>query len=124
MTRVLALALAVAALALAGCGGGGGGEAQDEAPQSGPAETVPAGANPEAGRQVFDDAGCGNCHALSAADAHGQVGPDLDDADVDYGEVVEQVRDGGGGMPSFGDTLSDQEIADVAAFVVRSSSEG
>jgi mono/diheme cytochrome c family protein len=32
---------------------------------------------------------------------------------------VEQIRNGGGGMPAFGDRLSDQEIADVAAFVTQ-----
>ena len=30
-----------------------------------------------------------------------------------------QVQNGGGGMPAFGDRLSDQEIADVAAFVTQ-----
>ena len=123
MTRALALTLVAAALLPVGCGGGGGSGAQDQTPASGPARSVPAGANAHAGREVFDDAGCGNCHALSAADAHGQVGPDLDDADVDYTDVVDQVGDGGGGMPSFRDRLSAQEIQNVAAFVIRSISE-
>jgi mono/diheme cytochrome c family protein len=36
--------------------------------------------------------------------------------------VVNRVRSGGGGMPSFDGELSAQEIADVAAYVVQSTS--
>ena len=31
------------------------------------------------GKQIFTAAGCGGCHALSAADANGNIGPGLDD---------------------------------------------
>jgi mono/diheme cytochrome c family protein len=33
--------------------------------------------------------------------------------------VMEQVRNGGGGMPAFEGTLSDDEIQDVAAYVTE-----
>ena len=62
-------------------------------------------------------AGCANCHTLAAANASGNVGPNLDDLQPDFDTVVAQVTSGGGGMPAFGDQLSEQEIADVAAFV-------
>jgi cytochrome c oxidase subunit II len=40
----------------------------------------PAASGPgdPAGRAVFARMGCGGCHALAAADAHGEIGPDLD----------------------------------------------
>lgn len=80
--------------------------------------------DPEAGAEVFASAGCADCHTLSAAGSSGTVGPNLDDFAGDFDAVVEQVRQGGGGMPAFEGTLSDQEILDVAAFVVESASGG
>ena len=37
------------------------------------------GTGGEAGKAVFDEQGCGSCHTFSAAQASGDVGPDLDD---------------------------------------------
>ena len=37
----------------------------------------------------------------------------------DEPEAIEQVTNGGGGMPPFGGTLSEEEIQNVAAFVVQ-----
>ncbi len=71
----------------------------------------------DAGAEVFASAGCGDCHALEAAGSSGTSAPDLDERQPDFETVVEQVRNGGGGMPAFGDELSEQEIRDVAAFV-------
>ena len=45
------------------------------------------------------------------------IGPNLDDANPSFDEVVAKVKSGGGGMPSFEGELSEQEIRDVAAFV-------
>ncbi len=50
----------------------------------------------------------------------GNIGPVLDDVSVDFDGVVQQVTNGGGGMPAFQGTLSEQQIQDVAAFVVAS----
>jgi mono/diheme cytochrome c family protein len=69
------------------------------------------------GEQVYVAAGCGGCHTLEAAGSTGSVGPNLDDASPSFDLVVEQVTNGGGAMPAFGDELSEQEIRDVAAFV-------
>jgi mono/diheme cytochrome c family protein len=70
-----------------------------------------------AGKAVFASAGCAGCHTLSAAGATGQVGPNLDAAKPSASLVEERVRSGLGVMPSFSTRLSDQQIADVAAYV-------
>jgi mono/diheme cytochrome c family protein len=77
--------------------------------------------DPVAGKSVFAKAGCGSCPTLSAANATGTVGPNLDDLKPDYRTVTAQVTLGGAQMPSFKSTLSSQQIADVAAFVVTST---
>ena len=69
------------------------------------------------GEQVYASAGCGGCHTFEAAGSTGSVGPNLDDASPSFDDVVQQVTNGGGAMPAFGDELSEQEIRDVAAFV-------
>jgi cytochrome c553 len=78
---------------------------------------IPANAHASAGKSVFAQAGCATCHTLKAAGATGVIGPDLDDLRPGYTQVEAKVKNGGGGMPSFGGQLSDQEIRDVAAFV-------
>jgi cytochrome c553 len=83
---------------------------------SGPV-VVPANANAAAGARVFADNGCGGCHTLGAAQASGQVGPNLDALRPSYEQVRAKVEQGGGVMPSFRDMLSPQQIRDVAAFV-------
>jgi mono/diheme cytochrome c family protein len=107
---VLVTTLAALALAAAGCGGDNGGDGSAGG-------TSPA----EPGAAVFADAGCGDCHTLEAAGSTGKTGPDLDEAEPTAAEVEKQVREGGGGMPSFEDDLSDQEIMDVAEFVSSSA---
>ena len=81
--------------------------------------TTPAGkGDPTAGKQVFlSVAACGGCHTLADAGSSGNVGPNLDDVMPAYDKVVTQVTNGGGAMPPFKDTLSAQQIADVAAYV-------
>ena len=68
------------------------------------------------GEAVFTDT-CGGCHTLSAAGTSGTTGPNLDDVSLDAGAIEGIVRDGRGGMPAFGDQLSDDEVAAVADFV-------
>jgi cytochrome c553 len=79
------------------------------------------GGNAEAGAEVFSSAGCGGCHTLEAAGTSGTVGPNLDDAGPDHALVVDRVTNGKGAMPSFEDQLSEQQIQDVAAYVVAST---
>jgi mono/diheme cytochrome c family protein len=80
----------------------------------------PAG-DAAAGEDVFASAGCGSCHTLEAAGASGTVGPNLDEAKPDAALVVERVTNGMGPMPSFKGQLDEQQIQDVAAYVVAST---
>jgi mono/diheme cytochrome c family protein len=66
--------------------------------------------------------GCGGCHTLAAAESTGTVGPNFDEAKPSYELAVTRVTMGQGGMPKFGDTLEAQQIADVAQYVVESTS--
>jgi cytochrome c6 len=71
-----------------------------------------------AGKAVFTGAaGCSGCHTLQAAGATGTVGPNLDDLKPTYDRVDKQVTNGGGVMPAFKDTLSQNQIQDVSAYV-------
>lgn len=111
LTPLLA-AVSLAALPLAGCGG----DDSDE-PSGPPPQQVVDQGDAAAGKQVFAD----NCAACHGGDGGGGSGPKLagEDAYTDPQAVVDQVRNGGGGMPAFEDRLSAQELADVSAFVVK-----
>jgi mono/diheme cytochrome c family protein len=74
-----------------------------------------------AGKQVFETAGCKGCHTLKDAGATGTVGPNLDDAKPALSLVVNRVVNGAGAMPPFKGQLSDKQIADVAAYVVKAT---
>jgi cytochrome c553 len=82
-------------------------------------ETEPAGeGDAAAGKEVFlGSAACGGCHTLADAGTSGTVGPNLDDAQPSFDLVVDRVTNGQGAMPSFSSTLSEQQIADVSAYV-------
>ncbi len=81
-------------------------------------DTSAAEGDPVAGKEVFlGAAACGGCHTLADAGTSGQVGPNLDDTQPSADLVVERVTNGLGAMPSFSSTLSEQQIADVAAYV-------
>ena len=124
---LMILLLVLAALALAGCGGGDdddGGEAEPPAATEtagGEGETGDVEGDPEAGEAVFASAGCGGCHTLEAAGATGASAPNLDELAPEYDAIREQVENGGGGMPAFKDQLTEEEIANVSAFVYQST---
>ncbi len=96
-------------------GAGETGETTTEPPAGGTGDAT-------AGAEVFAASGCGSCHTLEAAGTSGTIGPNLDDAMPDHALVVERVTNGMGAMPSFSDSLSEQQINDVAAYVVESTS--
>jgi mono/diheme cytochrome c family protein len=100
-------ALLTALVFAAGCGGSG-------------SSSKKAAAN-SPGAKVFAKAGCASCHTLKAADAKGQVGPNLDELKPDQATVARQVRTGGNGMPSFGSRLSSTQIDQVASFVSKAA---
>jgi mono/diheme cytochrome c family protein len=74
-----------------------------------------------AGKPLFGSAGCSGCHTLADAKAHGTVGPNLDQVKPALSRVVLRVTKGRGAMPPFKGQLSDKQIADVAAYVVKAS---
>lgn len=82
---------------------------------------VPKG-DAAAGADVFASAGCGSCHVLADAGTSGTVGPNLDDVKPTAEKAFVQIRDGGGGMPPYKDQLSEQQLADVTAYVVQATS--
>ncbi len=49
------------------------------------------------------------------------MGPNLDKGKPSYAEVVKQVTDGGGVMPSFKDRLSKAQIDSIAKFVATAA---
>ena len=74
--------------------------------------------DPVAGKAIFLGAsGCTGCHTLSDAGSSGTVGPNLDDAKPSFDLAYDRVTNGQGGMPSFKTSLTDQQRADVAAYV-------
>jgi cytochrome c6 len=129
----LLVPLVALTLALAGCGGGDEATPTPETvqgtlpAQSESTSTEEAGGggevqgDAEAGKQIYDEQGCGSCHTLEAAGSSGTVGPNLDDLAPEYDAIVEQVENGGGAMPPFKDTLSEEQIQDVSAFVFEST---
>jgi mono/diheme cytochrome c family protein len=126
--RFAPIALAVLALAVAGCGG-----AEEVAPLpetiegTVPTETTEEVAaaklegDPAKGEGIYASAGCGGCHTMAAAGSTGTVGPNLDEAKPSFEDAAAKIAKGGGGMPAFEGQLSDQEIADVAAYVAENA---
>lgn len=112
------LALAVGAALLAGASGCGGDDEDTSATTAPTATTTGGGAD---GAAIFESAGCGGCHTLEAAGSSGTSGPNLDELQPDKDRVVEQVTNGGGAMPAFGDRLSEEEIEAVATYVAESA---
>jgi cytochrome c6 len=96
------------------------GPGEETEPTGTPTEPSPteAAGDPAAGKEIFlGTAGCASCHTLADAGSTGAIGPNLDAVKPSYEKAVAQVTNGGGGMPPFGDTLSEKQIEDVAAYV-------
>jgi cytochrome c6 len=90
-------------------------ETQTDETETGPA---PGGGDPVAGKEVFlGESGCRTCHTLADAGTNGTIGPNLDESQPPRELVVDRVTNGQGAMPSFADSLSEQQIQDVAAYV-------
>ena len=67
---------------------------------------------------------CSTCHGATGHGGNG--GPDLTTMPLAQSEegAIQQVTNGGGGMPAFGGTLSEEEIENVAAYVAQDVTEG
>jgi cytochrome c oxidase subunit 2 len=66
-------------------------------------------------------ANCAPCHTLTKAGTNGMVGPVLDDLALPPAAVLRQIRNGGGGMPPFGEQLSDEEIDALVQYLTGSN---
>ena len=75
-------------------------------------------ADAAAGKTVFSD-NCAGCHGVDGTGGNG--GPDLTaiPSAKSSAAVQKQVEDGGGGMPAFKGTLTQQQIKDVTAYVTQ-----
>jgi quinohemoprotein ethanol dehydrogenase len=95
-------------------------EATKEGGEAEGGETAEAGGalNAEAGKEVFAE-NCSICHGATGHGGNG--GPDLTTMPKakEQAGAEEQVTNGGGGMPPFSGILSEEEIKNVAAYVVE-----
>lgn len=85
---------------------------------------APDTATLEKGKAVFMTEAvptCALCHTLQEAGATGAIGPDLDALKPTYEQVRAAVREGVGIMPSFEDTLDEEAIDAVSAYVVHAT---
>jgi cytochrome c551 len=85
--------------------------------------TASGGGDPQAGALVFSE-NCSVCHGATGHGGNG--GPDLRTMPLAQSEkgAIQQVTNGGGGMPPFGGVLSEGEIENVAAYVAQEITHG
>ena len=135
MARARALALLLALpLALGACGGGQVVQPRPETVKGQLTQPTLAQGNPQAGKAVFEDQGCGGCHTLKEAGTNGTTGPNLDE--VLKGKEREFIRESivnpnaeiaqgyqPNIMPSnYGQQLSQTQLADLVAYLAKSTS--
>jgi mono/diheme cytochrome c family protein len=78
--------------------------------------------DPAAGKTIFKTGPCAGCHTLADAGTSGTVGPNLNQVPPPpLSLVVDRLTNGKGAMPSFKGQLSDTQIANVAAYVVKAT---
>ena len=82
---------------------------------------LPPGAGGDDPKVVFQSS-CGTCHVLADAGTTGTIGPNLDQSKPQLQEAITQITNGGGGMPPFRGTLSEQQIRALAQYIVRTTS--
>jgi mono/diheme cytochrome c family protein len=78
-----------------------------------------ARAQATSGEQIFTTVGCSGCHST---DGHGSMGGDAPalagNGDLaDANKIINQILNGGGGMPAFSGQLSNDQIAAVANYI-------
>jgi cytochrome c6 len=73
------------------------------------------------GKSLFAANGCGSCHTLQDAGSTGTIGPNLDESKPARELVIENVTNGAGAMPAFGDKLSKEQIEAIADYIVEAT---
>jgi cytochrome c oxidase subunit II len=88
------------------------------------------------GEQIFAEQGCNGCHTLAAAGSTGDIGPNLDEVlpQRSPDEIEQSIVDpdaelspgfGQGIMPdTFGDSLDDEQLSALVAYLVESTQGG
>jgi cytochrome c551 len=91
--------------------------------EEGESEASGGGGNAELGAAVFGE-NCSTCHGATGHGGNG--GPDLTTMPLAQSEegAIQQVTNGGGGMPAFKGVLSEEEIENVAAYVAQEITHG
>jgi mono/diheme cytochrome c family protein len=102
-----------------------------------PTKTTSLKGDPTKGKALYTAQGCGGCHTFKPAGSNAKIGPDLDNLAADAKKAnqgplavyaVESIKNPGayvvpgfpnGVMPNYGSQLSDQQIADLAAFLTK-----
>lgn len=111
----LVVVLVLSFVLVAACGG----DSDDGAPAeetAEPASTAGGSDDGDIDAAALYSTSCATCHG---AEGQGASAPDLQGFEQGDLEAVEQqIRDGGGSMPAFGDRLSDEEIGVLAEYVV------
>ena len=71
----------------------------------------------QAGAEVFKTKGCEHCHGMDAIGT--DRGPELQDIGKRWKKdhIEQQIRNGGGGMPPFGDALQPDEVKDLVDYL-------
>ena len=73
----------------------------------------------QAGALLFHDKGCAHCHG--AGGTGGKKGPDLTGLRKDKlwtpANITKQILNGGQKMPSFSDSITDAEVAQLIAYL-------
>lgn len=99
-------------------------QAEDLSPMSSAPSDVLLSEQALKGKELFMNKaqpGCGICHSLTAANAQGVVGPNLDSLQPSLEQVRNAVVQGVGAMPAYGGQLNSAEIEALAAFVFEAS---
>ena len=101
-----------AAASVASCGSGPGESKLDLSPAA------------ARGRDLFLNKStprCSTCHMLRDAGANKMIGPNLDTHPLDHAKVLRALKQGIGAMPAQVGILTDQEMSDVATYVVEAA---
>jgi cytochrome c6 len=64
---------------------------------------------------------CALCHTLKDAGASGAIGPVFDDLQPTPDRVIAALKSGIGAMPSYGGSLSDEQMRALARYVSKAS---
>jgi cbb3-type cytochrome c oxidase subunit III len=87
---------------------------------NGPSSGAPKPSASTDGKTIFKE-NCASCHTLADADAKGTIGPNLDQLKPPRDRVERQVINGGGAMPAFKGTLTDEQIKAVSTYVAQAA---